>query len=903
MSIFNYFASSLKRILPARSRHSRRRPLRSRASLRLELLEGRVVPATFVPGTIQGQDGWSGGTGAISPSVDQAVDQTGSDAHFGVGAWHVSNDTSNGNYNGAFGGWVFSPGLSVAAGQPSSGAAADRFSATFYFRCASTVADGSNIEVDLGNTAGSDRMTFMAITNKADGDGGLQLRMAEPNPADPGNDFFFPTQIVATNITRGVWHRIDIQATFIDGQANDTFQVSLDGAAMTNLTPGSPNNGTSNWGTFEGYNDAHGSTYNQTNRLFFRSGAAPSAYGSFSDTGAKGFYIDDVSYKDWNSSAPGTILASYTATFEQAPSTVYVNASWAGLGAGVDPDGAGPATGIGYDAFATIQDGLNAVASGGTVYVAAGTYAEHVLVNKPVTLLGANFDVNPVTGTRGAESIVDGKSFAPFYVTASDATIDGFTIQGASSGSAFPGGYGIEMASGISGTHITNDIIQNNLAGIALANLSASDPAVIQYNLFRNNTLPGPASGNDIYADNYTAGTGGVNNVLIDSNTFTNSSFVENAWALDMSNTGTKPFSGITFSNNDVTNHGRGVCFYATTNSTITGNTIAGATHYAIGLFGNNGSPANSLFTIANNTLDAQGTGGAGVELVNDTSASAYSGTLTLSNFGLLVTDVQQEVVYAAPGIVQYGDTEVAYGNVMQVNLNNTTAVNAIAGPDTADRDTAFLGLTADERFVQALYLDNLGRAGSPTELDGWLAVLHGPGGQSAVAGGILGSFEAHDRLVNTWFQTYLGRSPASGKEEWAWVSLLQAGHSEEQVLSQLLATTDFYNHAQNLVPSGTADERYVQALYQVLLGRSGDSHQEVDQWVTALSAGMSRQQVALAFLQGPEFRAAQFEGYYNALLRRSEDPTGLANWVKSPMDMGSVRIDFEGGSEFYTNG
>src|SRR5262249_19247670 len=154
-----------------------------------------------------------------------------------------------------------------------------------------------------------------------------------------------------------------------------------------------------------------------------------------------------------------------------------------------------------------------------------------------------------------------------------------------------------------SGAHITDNIIQNNIAGIALANLSASDQAVIQFNLFQNNTLPGPASGNDVYADEYTAGPGGVNNVLIDSNTFTNSSFTESAWALGISNTGTTPFSGVTFSNNDVTNHGRGVYFYDTTSSNVTGNTITGASHYAIGLFGNNGTPPNSLFTISNNKL------------------------------------------------------------------------------------------------------------------------------------------------------------------------------------------------------------------------------------------------------------------------------------------------------------
>jgi hypothetical protein len=866
----------------------------------LELLEARDVPSAFVPGSIQGQDGWSGGSGAIAPGVDQAVVQ-GSVAHFGVGAWHVSNDTSNGNYNGGFGGWVFSPGLSVAAGQPSSGAGADRFSATFFFRSASTVADGSNIEVDLGNTAGNDRTTFMAITNKADGNGGLQLRMAEPNPSDPANDYFYPTQIVATNIARGAWHRIDIQAAFVDGAANDTFQVSLDGVAMLNMNAASPNWGTANWGTFEAYNAAHDSGYNETNRLFFRSGGAPSDYGSFSDTGAQGFYIDDVSYKDWNSSAPTTILASYAATFEPAvtpPSTVYVNASWAGLPIGVDPDGAGPATDIGYDAFATIQDALNAVATGGTVHVAAGTYAEHVLVNKTVTLLGAENGVHAPTRS-GAESVVDGGGYTPFYVTASDVTIDGFTVQGATNGNQF--GYGILLAPGTSGAHVVNDIIQGNIAGLGIENADSADSALVQYNLFQNNTVTGPAGGTDIYADQYTAGTGGVNKVLIDSNTFTNSTFTENAWALGMSNTGTTPFSGITFSHNTVTNHGRGVYFYATTSSTVTDNTITGASHYAIGLFGSNGSPANSSFTISGNTL-TQGTGGAGVELANDTSASAYTGTLTLADkLGLLVVDVKQEVVKTRPGVVHYGDTEVDYSNVSQVNIDNAMAVNAMPGPDTADRATAFAGLNAAERFVQALYLDELGRpASSKAALDLWLPYLRAPGGQQAVARGIKGTFEARDRLVKTWNQTYLGGA-ANGKEELGWVAQLGAGYSEEQVLSQILGSPEFYSRAQTLGFGDTPQGNYIRALYQVLLDRKAGNW-EVAVWVTVLSRA-DRTTVALSLLRGTEFRTAQFEGYYNALLRRPSAPYGLNGCLSSNLDIGTVRIAFESSPEFYKNG
>jgi hypothetical protein len=212
----------------------------------------------------------------------------------------------------------------------------------------------------------------------------------------------------------------------------------------------------------------------------------------------------------------------------------------------------------------------------------------------------------------------------------------------------------------------------------------------------------------------------------------------------------------------------------------------------------------------------------------------------------------------------------------------------------------AFAGLSAQERFVQALYLDQLGRAGMQSELDAWLPVLAGPGAQQAVVAGIAGSFEAQDHLVKNWYQTYLGR-PANGTEELGWVSLLQAGQSEEQVLGQFLGSTEFYNRAQTMGLAGTADQNYVQALYQVLLGRTaGDA--EVAGWVNALPQ-LGTQGVALGFLQSQEYRTDQVEGYYTTLLHRPADPAGLNNWVMSNLDMYTARLGFEASPEFFANG
>jgi parallel beta-helix repeat protein len=49
----------------------------------------------------------------------------------------------------------------------------------------------------------------------------------------------------------------------------------------------------------------------------------------------------------------------------------------------------------GYDAFTTIQAGVNAVTEGGTVHVLAGTYSENVALDKPLTLAGSAAATSP----------------------------------------------------------------------------------------------------------------------------------------------------------------------------------------------------------------------------------------------------------------------------------------------------------------------------------------------------------------------------------------------------------------------------------------------------------------------------------------------------------------------------
>ncbi len=78
------------------------------------------------------------------------------------------------------------------------------------------------------------------------------------------------------------------------------------------------------------------------------------------------------------------------------------------------------------NSYFNIQDAVDAASSGNGIIVDAGTYNEQVIVNKSLTIFGSNAAISPNTGTRVAESILNGT----FKLQSNDITIDGFEITG-----------------------------------------------------------------------------------------------------------------------------------------------------------------------------------------------------------------------------------------------------------------------------------------------------------------------------------------------------------------------------------------------------------------------------------------------------------------------------------------
>lgn len=108
-------------------------------------------------------------------------------------------------------------------------------------------------------------------------------------------------------------------------------------------------------------------------------------------------------------------VEDYAVTLNPERPVVYVDPTYTTFG--VDPDGAGPATSVGYDAFPNYTPAIGVLAMNGTVVANAGTVVENVVINKNLSIDGAGTGATVIQGNVTTTGALPGLTLREFTVS------------------------------------------------------------------------------------------------------------------------------------------------------------------------------------------------------------------------------------------------------------------------------------------------------------------------------------------------------------------------------------------------------------------------------------------------------------------------------------------------------
>ncbi len=261
---------------------------------------------------------------------------------------------------------------------------------------------------------------------------------------------------------------------------------------------------------------------------------------------------------------------------------------------------------------------------------------------------------------------------------------------------------------------------------------------------------------------------------------------------------------------------------------------------------------------------------------------------------GLVVPDVA--LLDMRPrGLGRGGDAATVLAEVRRRATAPAGGPVGTAEPSAPAAEAALRGVKLSVRdlgqiLAQAFYLGTLKQAGGSNDSAPGLAEVPGDT-RLLVADLVQRTSEVFARVVQGFFTLFLARAALPG-EELGWVGMLLGGQTEEQVLSAFLSTAEFGDRANALIPSGTSDERFLRALFTLLLRRT-PSDAELGNWLAALPE-LGRGGVASFLLRSAEFRSLQIASFYEELLQRPATASELESWANCPFDLLTIRKFFE---------
>jgi hypothetical protein len=535
--------------------------------------------------------------------------------------------------------------------------------------------------------------------------------------------------------------------------------------------------------------------------------------------------------------------------------------------------------------FHTLTSAVAAAGASGTVTVEPGTTPDPAPVN-----------VNQPSIVIQGDPNIPGDILAPYDI---NVLANGVVLTNLNLGN-------VQMGGGVNTTAVNRSLVRNITELVAGANNGAS--AITQNFITGTVTLNGTTAGatSDLVANNTFASLSAVmlslttssGDIVAQNQFFGN---LTNQVAIQVVDSGTAG-SPTTIANNNIS--------------------LAGLASFGINIFQNAGITAANVL---NNAINTNGTGrgisifmnnetlirvlAQGNELHNNAVGIAVRGdgvnTLTNIDFGggaLSSLGGNNFRGFTATGSLAAAAilmtntpataTVAAANNMFANGISPTTVINdGVHGSGTG---TGSINVTTElslqRSFVQALYNELLGRTGSLSELDVWVAVLNAQG-QSAVANGILRSPESLGRIVDSFYVRFLSRSSDPGGRA-GWIMFLQNGGNLEQMTTSFVTSTEYINRV---------NTDFVQSLYINVLGRTGSQTELAAYNNNIQSLGLTG--IANAFSFSTEYRANNVVSYFMTFLHRTPSSTEVANIVALPGDLLTLQAFILSSPEYFTNG
>ena len=673
-------------------------------------------PVTYAPGDLNGQNGWDGGIvgGNPVPFTNNNANSdvvTNADAYAGTQSWRYS-----GSYSSPGPGTPMSPDVATV-GAPNAVAAegspitpaGDRSVISFAFK-AIAPGDGSGISVYEGSSDRTHR-EGPNVYVETDTAGTVTIYAYRLSSTDSCANQDFPTVDLAT-VPSGTWHTVKMTTTYPNITSAD---LSTYGTTTYVI-----DEGTGDEVTVADQNTSWVHEYDHCNSTPYAPGGSVKWSNFFNDYPThQGFYIDDVSMKVINTGTSTTVATFATGFEANFPGPRYVATT------GSDTSNTCLHAGT---PCATIQHAVDEAFAGDVVHVAAGTYTENLTIDKAITLVGPNADVDPNTGSRAAEAIIAGGTGFTIKPEAQNIVINGFTITAATTGGAHAI-YNVGAdAADVSGLTIANNIVSGGVRSIAVES-DGSNISIL------HNKIGG-------YTHDIAMGDGTWPNLKLNDNTFLEPT--DGSYAIQMGPDGTGPINGFELKNNhmvgsnnigsnitngtvsgNVFNQGASGDLelqIALHNSTVSGNTFNGSgTSSCLQLFGSQyGLVASDTVAVTGNAFNACNAFGVQlspdidhINIAHNTFTNSYDGvnTRTVTAWDLSGKDIHVND-NSITGSTHFGVNNAVSGTLdASCNWWGDSSGPSGGGAGTGDSVTAHVG------FIPWLTSSNLNGACAEPEI------------------------------------------------------------------------------------------------------------------------------------------------------------------------------------------